>query len=34
MEKAKAGFTITTDEALFSQVLGPVPAQPSLPLPR
>ena len=33
MEKAKTGYTITTDEALFTQVLGPVPAQPSLPMP-
>jgi len=34
MEKAKTGYTITTDEALFTQVLGPVPAQPALPMPR
>jgi len=37
MEKAKTGYTITTDEALFTQVLGPVPAQPaqpSLPMPQ
>jgi peptidyl-prolyl cis-trans isomerase D len=34
MEKAKAGYTITTDEALFTQVLGPAPVQPSLPIPR
>jgi peptidyl-prolyl cis-trans isomerase D len=34
MEKAKAAFTITTDEALFTQVLGPVPAQPALPMPQ
>lgn len=33
MEKAKTAYTITTDEALFTQVLGPVPAQPSLPMP-
>jgi peptidyl-prolyl cis-trans isomerase D len=34
MEKAKAAFTITTDEALFTQVLGPVPAQSALPMPQ
>jgi peptidyl-prolyl cis-trans isomerase D len=34
MEKVKTGYTITTDEALFTQVLGPVPAQPALPMPR
>jgi peptidyl-prolyl cis-trans isomerase D len=34
MEKAKTGYTITTDEALFTQVLGPAPVQPSLPIAR
>lgn len=31
VEKVKAGLTITRDEALVSQILGPVPAQSSLP---